>query len=372
MHKSINHLKTNLLFFLGVVTCLIIFGLVFVYSASSVYALGKFGSAHYYVRQHCLGIVVGLIALCAGRYIPCSWVESYAGLAYLAAFLLTSLTLVPPFGISVHGSRRWLHLIGPTFQPSEILKIAFILATARFLSKKELKIQQDPGFQSYIPFLCLIGLNSLLLLVQPDFGLTVTLASTAFVVAYTAGLPLKKVGYTILGAIPPLVALILLKPYRFKRILTFVDPWSDPKGAGFQIIQSLIAIGSGSIWGTGITQSKQKFFYLPMQHTDFIFSIIAEETGFLGVLFLISTYILLLYFGLRCATVLRSAFARYSIIGFVILLSLQACINIAVSSGLAPTKGIGLPLVSYGNTSLVCTLFAIGLIINFIVNDKRA
>ena len=371
MYKSANFFRTNLLFFLSIIGCLIVLGLVFVYSASSVYALNRFGSAHYYVRQHGLGILIGMIALCIGRHIPRGCTELYAGPCYLAAFLLTTLTLLPPLSVAVHGSKRWVHLCGLTFQPSEILKIAFILVVARFLSKKELKIQHGSGIYSYVPFLLLIGLNSLLLLLQPDFGLTVTLASTAFIVAYTAGLPIKQVGYTIVSAIPPIIALIVLKPYRFKRILTFFDPWSDPKGAGFQIIQSLIAIGSGSLWGTGITQSKQKFFYLPMQHTDFIFSIIAEETGFFGVLFLISMYILLLYFGLRCATALNSAFARYSVIGFVVLLSLQACINIAVSSGLAPTKGIGLPLISYGNTSLVCTLFIVGLIINFMVNDKK-
>lgn len=369
MYRSLSPTRTHLLFFLSIVCCLIALGLVFVYSASSVYALSQFGYAHYYVKKHAYGIIIGLFTLCIGRYIPRQHIERYAGIFFIGAWILTALTLVPPLSVVVHGSHRWIKLVGITFQPSEILKMSFILFIARFLAKKELRMHDS--FQSYIPFLCIIGATSLLLLMQPDFGLTVTLASTAFIMAYATGLPLQRVGYTIITSIPALAALIWLKPYRFKRVLTFINPWSDPKGAGFQIIQSLIAIGSGNIWGSGITQSKQKFFYLPMQHTDFIFSIIAEETGFFGVLFLVCMYMLLLYFGLRCATALTSSFGRYSTLGFVTLISLQACINIAVSTGLVPTKGIGLPLISYGNSSLICTFFAIGIIINLVCNDTH-
>jgi len=256
-----------------------------------------------------------------------------------------------------------MYIGGIVFQPSELLKVFFILFVAHFLTKKEFKIKSI--YYSYLPFLCIIGITSCILLLQPDFGLTVTLAATGCIMAYIAHFPLRRMVYTALASIPMIAGLVWIKPYRFKRILTFINPWADPRGAGFQIIQSLIAIGSGSFWGAGITHSKQKFFYLPMQHTDFIFSIIAEEAGFIGVFFLVALYILLLYFGLCCAAVLKSSFKRYSIIGFVSLISLQSIINISVSTGLLPTKGIGLPLISYGNTSLVCTLFMIGIIINF-------
>lgn len=368
MYKHLSITKTNLMLFLSVITCLLALGLVFVYSASSVYALDRFGSAHYYARQHCVGILIGFVALCMGRLTPKKLLEQYIGIIFIGSLLLTALTLIPPFYVSVHGSQRWIRLLGITFQPSEILKYTFILFIARFVAKKELRLGSI--LYSFIPFLSIIALTSCILLLQPDFGLTVTLALTGCIVAFVAGLPIKRMGVIAFGSLPLLIALVWMKPYRFTRVLTFLNPWADPKGTGFQIIQSLIAIGSGNIWGAGITHSKQKFFYLPMQHTDFIFSIIAEETGFIGVLFLITMYLLLLYFGLRCAVSLHSAFARYSIIGFVTLMSLQAVINIAVSTGLVPTKGIGLPLISYGNSALVSTLFMIGLVINFAQESK--
>ena len=363
MYKHVNIIRSNLLLFLSIVCCLLACGLLFVYSASSVYALSRFGSAHYYAQQHCMGIILGLCALCIGRLMPKQYLERYAGVFFIASLLLTACTLLPFFSVSVHGSHRWIRLCAITFQPSEVLKVFFILFVARFLAKKELHLQSN--IQSYIPLLCIIATTSSILLMQPDFGLTITLAITAFILAYIAGLPLKRMWYTFFALLPIVVGLVWMKPYRFRRIMTFINPWADPMGSGFQIIQSLIAIGSGNIWGAGISLSKQKFFYLPMQHTDFIFSIIAEETGFIGALFLVALYVLFLYFGLQCASSTQiSSFARYSIIGFVSLISLQTIINISVTTGLVPTKGIGLPLISYGNTALVCTLFMVGLIIN--------
>ena len=170
---------------------------------------------------------------------------------------------------------------------------------------------------------------------------------------------------TLLVTVPAGIFLILTKTYRLNRILIFLNPWSDPLGRGFQIIQSLIAIGSGSLWGVGISNSKQKFFYLPMQHTDFIFPIIAEETGFIGSCIIILLYFLFCYFGLKIALQLENLFAFFTTLGFVILISLQAVINLMVTSGLLPTKGLGLPFISYGGTSLVCLFCMIGLIANF-------
>jgi cell division protein FtsW len=181
---------------------------------------------------------------------------------------------------------------------------------------------------------------------------------------------LKYILITLTALIPAALALVVFKPYRLKRILTFLDPWSDPQGAGFQIIQSLIAIGSGGFWGLGISQSKQKFFYLPMQHTDFIFAIIAEETGLFGSSILLILYILFLYFGIRIFRQLTDNFSALATFGFIILITLQTVINLAVATGLAPTKGIGMPFVSYGNTALICNMAMLGLILNMIHSQK--
>jgi len=182
---------------------------------------------------------------------------------------------------------------------------------------------------------------------------------------------LKFLCATIIPVIPLTILLVFLKPYRLHRILTFLNPWEDRQGAGFQIIQSLIAIGSGKWLGVGIAQSKQKFFYLPMQHTDFIFSIIAEEVGFIGALFLILLYVLLFYTGFRIAWHIKDPFCQFTVLGFIILINLQAIINLCVTTGLLPTKGIGLPFVSYGNSSLMCMLAIVGIIINCAKNEKQ-
>lgn len=348
--------------FLGTITTLLTCGLIFVYSASSVYALERLGSAHYYAQKHIIGLVVGSICMFIILQLPIMFIRQMTPYGFLFSICLTSLTKIPMLSQTIYGSSRWLH-IGPiTFQPSELLKYTFVLYMAYFLSKK----RDLYSLNRSIAFFTILIITSIILLLQPDFGMTVTLCLTGIFMAFIAGLNLKHLGITFSGLIPIALILIYIKPYRFKRIMTFLDPWSDPQGAGFQIIQSFIAIGSGKFWGIGIGQSKQKFFYLPMQHTDFIFSIIAEEIGFAGSFCIITLFILMLYAGLRLALTQEDLFARYTICGFVILLSLQASINIAVATGLVPTKGLGLPFISYGNSSLVSTLAMLGVVIRLI------
>ena len=346
---------------------LTIIGLVFIYSSSPVYALEKCGSAHYYVKKQLLGIILGLIAMGVALLLPLPFIKKVAPLFFLAAVVLTALTFVPGIGATINGSRRWLMLGGFVFQPSELLKIATLIYLAAFIDKKEYHLASLT--HGYMPFLCIIGLATAVILPQPDFGQAVTLALTGFIIFFVANGNLKHLLYTALPGVLGAMLLIFFKPYRFRRILIFLNPWSDPQGAGFQIIQSLIAIGSGGWSGVGITNSKQKFFYLPMQHTDFIFSIIAEETGLIGTTTLISLYIALLFVGCRLAWRMKSTFAKLVTLGFVVLINLQTLINIYVTTGLAPTKGIGLPFVSYGNSAILCNLLMVGVIINCFYYD---
>ena len=196
-------------------------------------------------------------------------------------------------------------------------------------------------------------------------------ALTSFILMYIAQCRMLFLLVTIGSVIPLAGLLIYLEPYRLQRVLAFLNPWEDPQGSGFQIIQSLIAIGSGNITGVGIAQSKQKFFYLPMQHTDFIFSIIAEETGFIGASLLILIFILFLYTGLKIARKLHDPFCFYTTIGYVLLTSIQALMNLFVATGLMPTKGLGLPFISYGSSALLCNVVMLGLIINFVVHNNE-
>ena len=364
MFNTRSQIKSDLSTLIGITITLIIIGLLFIYSSSSVYALEQMGASHYYLKKQIIGLVVVLIAFFIARFISLRFIEGIIPLAFWLTWALTACTMIPHLTHTIHGSSRWLAFGGFSFQPSELLKIAFILYVARFLAKKEKKKFTFIG--SYLPFLVLLGLVSIVLLSQPDFGMTVTLGVTSLIMLFIAELPLVHLLLTFLACIPVVGLLIYTQPYRLKRIMTFLNPWSDPQGAGFQIIQSLIAIGSGSWWGSGISHSKQKFFYLPMQHTDFIFSIIAEETGFIGSCIILSLYLLFLYFGMKIAWQLKKSFSIYATLGLVTLLSLQALINIFVATGLLPTKGIGLPFISYGNSSLVCSLAMIGLIANMV------
>ena len=360
--------NTNLTIFLTIIALLILIGMVFIYSSSSVFALEKFGSPHYFVKKQLMGLALGLCGLFFFMLIPLALIQRCAPLFFFSSLLLTALTLVPGFSTTIHGSHRWLNLGGFTFQPSELLKISLILYFAYFLAKKQYHLSSFT--RTYLPFLCILGLTSCILLAQPDFGQTITLCTTALLLFFIAQCQTKHLLITLIPLIPITGLLIYLKPYRLKRILTFLNPWDDPQGAGFQIIQSLIAIGSGSIGGVGIAQSKQKFFYLPMQHTDFIFSIIAEETGFIGSSILIFLYMLLLYIGIRIAWSLNNVFCIFTVLGFVILTSLQTIINLFVVTGLMPTKGIGLPFVSYGNSALICGLCMVGIVINCVQEDS--
>ena len=354
-------LRTDLRIFVGIVVTLLVIGSVFVYSASSVFAMETFGNTFYFVKRQLIGLLIGIAGIIALHMLSRTTIKLISPLLFISSLILTGLTLVPYFAHRVHGSNRWLRLFYVTFQPSELLKIGLILFLAYCITQKTKKYSLVYG---YIPILAIILIPSLILLKQPDFGLTITLFITTLILLFVAQFELKHVLLTICSFIPIGIILIVMRPYRLKRILTFFNPWNDPQGSGFQIIQSLIAVGSGGLWGVGIAQSKQKFFYLPMQHTDFIFSIIAEETGFLGTCIVITLYISLLYFGLKIAQQLKDQFSRFVIIGFTTLINLQAVINIAVASGLLPTKGMGLPFISYGNTALVCNLWMIGIIIN--------
>lgn len=362
-------IQTDLFVLLSITLILCTIGLVFVYSASSIYASEKFRSAHYFFKKHMVGIALGCIAMIITRLTPLSFVKKMSPYIFFATLGLTALTLVPAFSITIHGSSRWLNLPIIAIQPSELLKIAFILYVSALLAKKNLSINSFT--HTYVPILMIIGITCALLLKQPDFGMTVCILLTAFVIMFMAQVPLRYLLSTAALMLPVIAGLIYFQPYRLKRILTFLDPWQDPQGAGFQIIQSLIAIGSGGLWGMGIGNSKQKFFYLPMHHTDFIFSIIAEEVGFMGASCLITLYILFLFFGFRIAVQLTDPFSKLATFGFITLISLQAALNLLVACGLVPTKGLGLPFISYGNTGLISCLAMLGFIINMVYEHKK-
>ncbi len=357
-------LSSDLNMFLGVVVVLTIIGLVFIYSASSVYALEKFGRPHYFLKRQFMFLIPGAIGFFACSRLNINFWKQRAPLFFFLSLCLMSLTIVGKMGVKMHGASRWLHVFGMSVQPSEILKFFLLIYLAFFLERKQAHLTSL--MHSYLPFLSILGISFFLLLKQPDFGMVVSIFLTSLVLLFVAQFRLLHLAVTVIAAIPLAVGAILYKSYRLNRILIFLNPWADAQGKGYQIIQSLIAIGSGSLWGLGISNSKQKFFYLPMQHTDFIFSIIAEETGFVGGCILLVLYALFCYFGIKIALQFRDPFPFFTTLGFVVLMSLQAVINLMVATGLVPTKGLGLPFISYGGSALVIHFCMVGMIAGFV------
>lgn len=345
---------------LGTVGILLIMGIICVYSASSVLAMTHYGYAHYFVKKQCIGLILGILLALGIQKVPIKTVKAAAPYLFWGSLLLTAATLLPSISYLIHGSRRWLAIGGFSFQPSELLKVTLPLYIAAFLEKAY--ANNTRRTTAYIVLGTVVSATSFVLLLQPDFGLTVTLLATTLALLFIAQFNLRHITYLLGGLGILSVLLIAMRPYRIRRLLTFLNPWSDPRGAGFQIIQSLIAIGSGHWTGMGIGHSKQKFFYLPMQHTDFIFAIIAEEIGFIGCIFLLGIYCVFLYAGLRLATLMPTFFAQLTIAGYTTVIGLQTIINLAVATGLAPTKGMGLPFISYGNSALIASCMMIGII----------
>lgn len=357
-------IKNDVRIFLSVVIILVTIGCVFIYSSSSIFALERCGTAHYFVIRQLLGVLIGLIGIAAIQFFTAQQIKRASPFLFFGTLFLTALTLVPLFARTVHGANRWINLGGVIFQPSELLKCTIILYISYLLTKKDWLTSLN--LRDYVAPLVVWGISCAIVLKQPDFGLAVTITLAVLSLFFINHMRIKHLLVCLMALVPAGIVLIFLKAYRLRRILIFLNPWNDPRGSGFQIIQSLIAIGSGGWFGMGIGHSKQKFFYLPMQHTDFIFSVIAEETGFIGSAMVVFLYMVFLYFGIRIAMHVQNTYATLVISGITILISFQAIINMAVVSGLMPTKGIGLPFISYGNSSLACNLIMIGIILNCI------
>ena len=321
-------------------------GVVMVFSASSVSARAVYDDTYYFLKRQLAWAGLGLVTMIITMQVDYRIWKKVAWLALIATILLLIAVLIPGIGVAIRGSRRWID-IGPIpFQPSEIAKIVMVLFMASFLSDRIGRIHKFS--QGLLAPLVILGVVFGLIVLEPDFG---------------TGGTIVAVSLAALG-VPGLVVMAIAAPYRARRFLAFLDPWEDPLGSGFHIIQSLLALGSGGLFGVGLGRSRQKFLYLPMQHTDFIFAIIGEELGFTGAAMVLIFYFLFAWRGLRIAIATSDAFGKLLAVGITTMIVFQAIINIGVVSGVLPITGITLPLISSGGSSLVTTLAAIGVLLN--------
>jgi len=351
----------DFLLFLTVLMLLSI-GLVMILSASEYSTLVHYNDSFYYFKRQLLWALIGLTLM----FLVMNWDywnwRRWAVPAVALAFLLLILVLIPGIGREVYGSSRWIGLGPLTFQPSEFIKLCLVVFTAYGLSRKGELVQSFT--HGLLPFLVMLGAAAGLILLQPDLGTAVTLAGTILIMFFAAGARMSALAGLAGTGVVAVGLVIAAEPYRMQRFLAFLDPWQDPQGSGFHIIQSLYALGSGGLFGTGLGQGKQKFLYLPAQHTDFIFAVIGEELGFVGAALVISLFAVFVWRGLRVAVAAPDSFGSLLAAGLTVGIALQAIINIGVVTGSLPITGITLPLISFGGTSLIFTLISVGILLN--------
>jgi len=346
----------------SVTALLICIGIVMIYSSSSIYAWEKYHDSFFFLKRHLSFLSLGLLLTFFVMGLDYRSLRKYAKPLLIVTLFLLALVLIPGIGREVSGARRWFRFKFISFQPSELANLAVIIYVADFISRKQEVITEF--FRGFLPPLSVLGIAAILIMLQPDLGTTMALGIVVFIMLFASGVRKAHLLTVILAGLPLLYLLIFSVPYRRLRILAFLNPWADPRGSGFQIIQSQIALGSGGFFGIGLGHSRQKLFYLPAAHTDFIFSIIGEELGLLGTLGVIILFMLFIQQGVK---IIRNATDKFSYLlslGLISMISLKAAINIGVSCGIMPTKGLPLPFISYGGSSFIFDLVAVGILAN--------
>ena len=343
---------------------LIAVGLVAIASASISLSEVRFGNEWHHAIRHMMYLGAGIVFGSVAYLLPVAAWRNLSPWLLLLALALLLLVLIPGIGRVVNGSQRWIPLAGFTFQPSEFAKFALVLWLSGYMVRHGEELRTV--LRGLLKPIAVLVLFAILLLAEPDFGATVIMMGTAFGMMFMGGARLVYVFGLVFTALGGLAGMILMAPYRMKRLMAYQDPWSDPFGSGFQLIQSLIAYGRGEWFGVGLGNSVQKLFYLPEAHTDFVFSIWAEETGLVGavaVILLFAAFVgRIVYLGYRFAAEKRE-FEAYCCFGFALIFAGQAFVNMGVSSGLLPTKGLTLPFISYGGSSLLMSCITVGVLL---------
>ena len=347
---------------LVVITSLLLcFGIIMAYSASAPVGEKVMGDDHYYLKRMIAFILLGMVAMISAAIIPYeTWTRHWH--IYYGIALVGLLLVFTPMGVHGGGVRRSIDLGFTTIQPSEFARLAAVFFLASFSARKAEHLQNLK--KGLLPAIGAVSVLCGLILAGKDLGIPATIGATTFLLLFIAGARIRHLLALTASALVALVFLILLEPYRVQRLIAFIDPWKDPKDNGWQIIQSMAALGSGGVWGVGLGQGLQKNLYLPAPHTDFVFSIIGEETGLIGTLIITLSFLFLTVIGVRIALKARTREASYLALGLTFLICATAAINMAVAVDLLPTKGITLPLVSYGGSSLLSNMIGVGILMN--------
>lgn len=341
---------------------LVIFGAVMIYSASFYSAQKDYNDSFYYVKRQLIGCVLGLCGLIFMSFFDYNKLLKFRYLALVVSVLLLSLVFVPGVGVENYGAKRWIKLLpGFSPQPSEIAKFGFIIFCAGYMSKN---IERMSKIGGVIPPLLAGGSICLLILLEPNLSITICVGLVMLIMLLVGGMRIKHFLLLLIPIALMVPILIIAEPYRLKRLSAFLDPWASPLGEGYQLIQSLYALGSGGLFGSGLFQSRQKLDFLPFAESDFIFSIIGEELGFVGAALVVLVYLALIVAGIKIALNAKNRFGCYLSLGIVAIIAVQVGINIAVVTGSIPPTGLPLPFISYGSTAQFVFMSGIGILIS--------
>ncbi|NLC69845.1 MAG: putative lipid II flippase FtsW [Desulfuromonadaceae bacterium] len=342
-----------------VLSCL---GVVMVYSASAVMAMERHNDSFFFLKRQGIYVATGFVAMVCAMYFDYRHLRRLAVPLLLLCLGMLSLLLIPGVGHSANGAVRWFRFAGISIQPSELAKIALVIYLAHSLAKKQDRVRSFT--KGFLPYVLVLGALLILILREPDLGSAVVIGAVGVTMMFAAGVKLRYL-FAMAALVAPVLYLAIVKvPYRRERLMAFLNPWESPDKSGYQIIQSQIAFDGGGLWGQGLGQGLQKLFYLPEAHTDFIFSVLGEELGFIGVLVVAGMFLLLVVLGMRVALGAADEFGCNLAFGLTVLLGMEAFLNIAVVLGMLPPKGMALPFISYGGSSLVCCLLAVGILLS--------
>lgn len=344
------------------------FGMLMVYSASYYAAEQQFGDAFYFMKKQLLGFFLGLAAMIAAGFFPYAKLKKLKWPALAVSVVLLVLVFVPGLGVENYGATRWIGIGPVTIQPSEIAKYGFVIFAAAYVSEKPERMR---SFLGMLPVLAAGGGICLLIIIEPNMSVTLCMGAVLLIMLFLGGAKWKHLALILVPLIAVVPVLIIAEPYRLQRLQAFIDPWSAPQGEGYQLIQSLYALGNGGMFGRGLFNSVQKYRYLPFAESDFILAVIGEEFGFFGILLLFLAFGALILFGVRTAAASKDRFGFLVAAGITAVLAVQVIVNALVVSGAVPPTGLPLPLVSAGNTSLVFTMAALGVLYNISRSSRK-
>ncbi len=344
-------------------------GIVMVYSTSAIMAGDRFQDPYYFLKKQALFAGIGFILMIFTLFFPYMILKRLAYPILIISILLLVAVLIPGIGYRAGGAMRWLKIQSVSFQPSEFAKLGLIIFLAYFLTKKDEKIRSFSF--GFLPTVLLSGLVVVLVAKEPDLGAALFLSAMVFLLLFVSGARVIYLAGALLLTIPVVYYLLMNAGYRYKRLMSFIRPWDDPTGTSFQIIQSFLSFGSGGFFGLGLGEGRQKLFFLPAPHTDFIFSVIGEELGLVGAMVVVLLFFVFTVRGIQIGLSLDDRFGTYLALGVTLMISLQAVINMAVVLGLLPTKGLTLPFISYGGTSLITNLVGVGIMLHLSTRVDR-